>query len=131
MSLLEWRREYAIGIPGIDYEHRELINLINQLHERLADEPSASEAEEFLGEVQALIASHFALEETEMRSRRYARYLEHKADHERLLDEIADISDDIHRHGFDAAELGQRLAEWFGVHFRTHDALLHKELGSN
>ena len=35
MSLLQWKSEYAIGIDAVDHEHRELIDLINTLHDSL------------------------------------------------------------------------------------------------
>lgn len=130
MSLLEWREDFAIGIAEVDHEHRELIGLINALHGRLAASGRGPDIGEFLGELYAQIAAHFALEETVMRSRRYAELLDHKADHERLLDEIREIMDGYELHGrYDAKTLGAALDGWFGEHFRTRDARLHAALG--
>lgn len=126
MSLLQWREYYSVGVPSVDHEHRELINMINDMYERMSQDAGQHEVEDFLGEVHSLISSHFALEEAEMREHGYSRFREHKADHERLLDEIRDIMDEVHERGFDPHDLGQRLASWFGIHFQTHDALLHK-----
>ena len=56
----------------------------------------------------------------------YADRATHKADHERLLDEIAGIMDDVYATGhYEAAELSAHMSAWFGEHFRTHDAWLH------
>ncbi len=33
MSLIAWREEFTIGLPDVDHEHRELIAMINALHE--------------------------------------------------------------------------------------------------
>lgn len=125
MSLLEWREYYSVGVDSVDHEHQELIHMINDMHEQMSQDAGMEEVENFLGEVHALISSHFALEEAEMRDHGYSRLREHKADHERLLDEIRDIMDEVHERGFDPDDLGRRLASWFGVHFQTHDALLH------
>ena len=35
MSLIEWKEEFSVGVPDVDHEHRELIALINQIHDRL------------------------------------------------------------------------------------------------
>ena len=35
MQLLQWKDEYSVGIDAVDYEHKELIDLINRLHEEL------------------------------------------------------------------------------------------------
>jgi hemerythrin len=127
MPLIEWQDNFAIGIPSVDYEHRELIDLINTLHAGLSRHASGEEIAGFLGEVDARIAAHFALEEKTMRDLKYDQYLDHKMDHERLLDQISDIGD-----AFEAgvyvdcgAQLAESLKAWFAEHFRTKDARLH------
>ena len=132
MTLLEWRDEFRIGIPEVDHEHQELIALINSLHARLVEPERRAGVAEFLGELHAQIAAHFALEEKIMRSRRYAEFAAHKQDHERLLDEIREIMDGYELHGrYDAASLGVALDGWFSEHFRTWDARLHAALGGS
>jgi hemerythrin-like metal-binding protein len=127
--LIEWRDEFETGIPDVDHEHRELIALVNRLPSVLDSKPTAP-ARRVLGDVYAAIAAHFALEERVMRESRYDEYLEHKDEHERLLDELRDLMDDweagmwVDREAFAA-----RVADWFAVHFRTRDARLHGRLG--
>lgn len=130
MPLIAWRPEFETGIPDVDHEHRELVNLINELHDRLSDNPSREEVEAFVGEVFAKIAAHFALEEAFMRRYGYDEYEEHKAEHEKLLDEIADIIDAVARGDYDnyREELSRRIHDWFVEHFRTKDARLHRSL---
>ena len=131
MPLMEWKDEYLVGVDSVDFEHRELIELINALHANLAESESESgeAVPAFLGEIYTKIAAHFALEEREMRVRGYDEYADHKADHERLLDEIREIMDDYELRGaFDEETLAARLGDWFGTHFRTKDARLHKHL---
>ncbi len=130
MPLLEWRDEFSIGIEGVDHEHRALIDLINRLHQELVGQKVTPRTGAFLGEVHAQIAAHFALEEQIMQQQRYADYTAHKVDHEILLDEIRDIMDACERGDYGAGPdaLGQRLADWFGQHFRSHDARFHRAL---
>ena len=130
MSLLQWKSEYAIGIEAVDHEHREMIDLINGLHDSLSEPETDITVAEFLGEIYAKIAAHFALEERVMRERGYDEFADHKGDHERLLDDIREIMDDYELRGaFDADTLAERLSDWFGTHFSTKDARLHKHLG--
>ena len=129
MSLIEWRDEYAIGIPSVDFEHQELIQLINDTYECLRHADSETTVLESLGEIYAKISAHFALEEKIMRERHYDQYQDHKDDHERLLDDIRDIMESYEEHGcFDQDSFGRQLRDWFGVHFKTKDARLHKYL---
>jgi len=131
MPLIEWREDFRLGVPAIDYEHMTLIQLLNDLHAGLENERDKDEVARFLGEVHAKIGAHFALEERLMRERGYDQFAEHKADHERLLDEIREIMDEVEADDTFAyeEELSRRLAAWFTVHFRTHDARLHRRLG--
>ncbi len=127
MALIEWRDEFSVGVPAVDHEHRELLELINDAHSGLGAGDDGVTA--FLGEIYVKIAAHFALEERIMRDRHYDQYREHKADHEKLLDDLRDIMDAYEiKHRYDEAQLAERLGSWFGLHFRTHDARLHKHL---
>jgi hemerythrin-like metal-binding protein len=129
VTLLLWQDNFSVGVAEVDHEHRELIGLINTLHSKLGGERSGDQVEAFLGEIHADVAAHFALEERVMRERHYDALLEHKADHERLLDQLRDMMD-AQAGGavLDDARFGSELAEWFSGHFRTHDARLHRAL---
>ena len=137
MALMEWKEDYRIGIAAVDHEHQELIALLNDLYDSLEGTVEAGAVADFLGEVFAQISAHFALEERVMAERGYDQFGEHKAQHELLLEEIRDIMDQqetSHPDGVWSGEelrvdLGGRLERWFGEHFRTHDARLHKKLG--
>ncbi len=131
MALIEWRSDFETGVPDVDHEHRELVDLINQLHDQMGGDAEPAEISAFLGEVFARISAHFALEESVMRKHQYDQYIEHKTDHEKLLDDIRDIMDD-----FDAGEyaaydeaLSSAVRDWFVDHFKTKDARLHNMLG--
>ncbi len=129
MKLIEWQEEFSLGIASVDHEHRELIELINSLHDTMRESSSTAAVLETLGEIYAQIASHFALEEKHMREHRYPAFNEHKQDHEALLDDLRDIMDEIEADGwFDEARLSQDMRRWFNEHFSTHDARLHSML---
>jgi hemerythrin len=130
MPLIEWKQEFALGVADVDHEHRELIDLINELYGHLERQDSAVSVEDFLGEIYAKISAHFALEEKIMRAHDYDQYGDHKSDHERLLDEIRDIMDAYEDDArFDKDALAACLSTWFTEHFKTKDARLHTHLG--
>lgn len=131
MTLIEWRPEFETGVAEVDHEHRELVDLINALHVEIGANAPKEVVRGFLGEVFAKISAHFALEETVMRKHRYDEYAAHKAEHEKLLDDIRDIMD---AHESDVfvdyeAALGRAVRDWFVDHFKTKDARLHRILG--
>lgn len=132
MALLQWKDQYSVGIEAVDHEHRELIDLINRLHEEFTTKRSKDAVEAFFGDLFRGISAHFALEERFMRERGYGALPQHKADHERLLDEIRDIMEMARESdSLGQAELARRLDAWFSRHFETHDAALHKALGAH
>jgi hemerythrin-like metal-binding protein len=130
MTLLQWKPDYTLGIPSVDYEHRELIALINAVYGHMAESADPAIVEAGLEDIYAGIAAHFALEERIMRAAAYAEYTAHKESHEQLLDAIRDLMD-----GYAAdpeqgrKDLERELSDWFHGHFATFDARLHGHLG--
>jgi hemerythrin len=131
MASISWKDEYRIGIPAVDHEHRELIAQINEILAQAQQPELGAEVVDCLGELHASISAHFALEENVMRERNYDGYTDHKADHERLLDDIHDLTDEADDPlGLDLEGFSERLSQWFLGHFSSHDARLHKRLGT-
>ena len=132
MSLIDWREEFSVGVVEVDYEHQELIDLINRLHRSVQEGVTRAQVVNGLGEIYAQIASHFALEEKVMQEARYPAFREHKMDHEALLDDLRDIMDEVEDDGeFDEQRLSIDLDRWFSDHFRIHDAKLHRSEGAH
>ena len=129
MPLIEWKQEFNTGIEDIDYDHQELVELINTLYSILLTEPSKLTIGEFLGEIYARISAHFALEEQIMLAQDYDEYQDHKDDHERLLDDIRNIMEEFEDSAnFDAEVFSRHLGTWFIDHFKTKDMRFHKHL---
>ena len=130
MSLINWRDEFSVGVDAVDHEHREMIELINDLDDVMGKNADHADVVRSLGEIYARIAAHFALEEKIMRDVRYTSFEPHKQDHEFLLDELSEVIDSVDADGrYDREDLSRTLDRWFSDHFRTHDAKLHRELG--
>lgn len=130
MGLLHWEKRYSVGIEAVDHEHRELVELINRLHEQAKVQGSKVAVLGFFGDLYKAVSAHFALEERFMREKHYDELGAHKGDHERLLDEIRDMMEDYEINDLFAEQvLAQRLDAWFSRHFESHDARLHRALG--
>ena len=127
MTLIKWREEYCTGISGVDYEHEELIESINSIYEMLDDSSDKTGIINCLGDIYGSVSSHFALEERWMEQNNYDDYDAHRKDHEHLLDDIGEITDEVEAtQELNADKLRQRLNDWFLTHFKTHDARLHQ-----
>ncbi len=127
MELISWSDKYTTGIAGVDSEHAELIATINRFYSGLAHSVDKNELINILNDIYGAIHAHFMLEENIMRKHGYDEYEQHKRDHARLLDDLRDIALNLeHSADYDELQLKKILSEWFLVHFKTHDARLHK-----
>ena len=126
MALIEWREEFCTGIPGVDFEHEELINQVNSIYALIDKKVDKENVIDGLGDIYGSISAHFALEEQMMEKHGYDQFKEHQADHERLLDDIRDITDEFEAATeLDDQKFKQKLNDWFQLHFKTHDSRLH------
>jgi len=126
MALIKWHEEFCTGVPGVDYEHEELIHEINEIYALIDNNADKENVIDKLGDIYGNISAHFALEEHMMEKHHYDLFKEHQADHERLLDEIQDIREEFESAAaLDTEKFKQKLNNWFQLHFSTHDARLH------
>lgn len=130
MPFIDWRKDYEIGIGAIDHEHRELIDLINEMHAGMAGDASPEAVAGFLGELYTQVSSHFALEERMMRDAHYDAFDAHKAEHEELLESIHELMDSYgvgETFDFDDRIAGTFRA-WFEHHMKGADGRLYRFL---
>jgi len=120
---ITWTDDFLIGIAELDYEHKSLIDSINELHRELADHDETDKIEATLGEIHARMQAHFALEEHYMLEHDYDGYIGHKKEHEMLLDEYTrkmihfennPVIDDRHN-------MGESLNNWIIEHILSSD----------
>ncbi|MDH5750595.1 MAG: bacteriohemerythrin [Rhodospirillales bacterium] len=127
MTAIPWKNEFETGIMSVDHDHDSLIQAINSLCERLESDLSEVAVLRQLDEIHALIEAHFAAEEKTMIDTDYSGYADHKQDHDRLLNDILDIMDQVKSgKSIDwVSLLGNLTAKWFSVHFSTLDKAFH------
>jgi hemerythrin-like metal-binding protein len=129
---IPWKESFKSGFPSIDDQHKHLISLINELFERLAENCPVEDMRYYLSDIHELIGFHFREEEALMRECQYAGFARHKADHDRLLQEIGDIRRTLTERSDSAekAALARTIDDWFSVHFRTYDKAFHELRGA-
>ncbi len=124
MSLACLKTDLRTGIQGLDYEHRELVGVMEEIcnnYERTEVTRSVSDR---FGELYAEASAHFALEEMFMRRKQYAGYDVHKADHEKLLDQMRSMMDSYEDGKCTNCNLSLHtcLEGWFAGHARYIDS---------
>src|SRR6516165_7768990 len=95
----DWNPAFDTGIPGIDYEHHQLVNMLNEIHHLIAERADSQKISDALAQFHRLASAHFALEERIMQDRKYPGLKGRRQTHYRLLDQVREIMD-----AFDAGD---------------------------
>ena len=115
---------FLLGIPKMDDDHRNMIELINRLDDQLQSAQHQTTIIDTFEELYSSSAKHFAYEEAIMRQRGDEEHEEHKADHRRLLDRVTICKSDYQCERMDNG-VPKGLANWLWNHIQSHDARLH------
>jgi hemerythrin len=127
MTAIPWRDEFKTGIMSVDHDHNSLIEAINDLCDRLESDIPEDRVFRRLGDIHALIETHFAEEEKSMLDTAFSGFPEHKLDHDLLLNDILQIMNRVKAEKFTdhISVLGKTATDWFSIHFPTLDKAFH------
>lgn len=130
---ISWSDEFLIGIEELDFEHRGLVDDINKLHRELLGQVDRERIEDTLGMIHSRMQAHFALEERVMQANGYVHYAEHKAEHERLLDEYAEYMTTLERDPTpgERTSIESVLREWIIDHILAYDKKMSQMIASS
>ena len=123
-TLVEWDARYAVGIPPIDEQHRELIDLTNKLYEAclMGDEAATVIFKQSIHKVVDYIKYHFSAEETMLQNIKYPDFISHKKEHEslvkRVLEDVQLFQQGKH---FIPNSFVRMLKEWILTHIAMSD----------
>jgi hemerythrin len=128
MSIVDLEQIPQVSLPFMNDDHRQEGRLLNELAEAVKGHRAGKVAvETVLHRLEALFEhtqEHFAREEEAMRKTGFPPYPMHKAEHDRLLEEME--SEETHfRETGDTARLwgyvSASVPEWFVSHIRSMD----------
>lgn len=120
MQPFEWTGSCSVGIPELDVQHRQLIELLAELRRcaHLAD--GATLAPAALQGVVDYAERHLQREELVLRVRGYPGYLDHKAEHDRYRQRVPSLQVQAGRRDL-AIRIANFLTEWWRSHILTSD----------
>ncbi|UPW18288.1 diguanylate cyclase [Agarivorans sp. TSD2052] len=132
MESFRWTSDFETGLTTVDQQHRNLIDLINQIGEQLTEQDTPSEAIESLSvELNRYVIEHFQEEETLMAVNRVDprhRKAHIKAHHE-FLAEVANLKVlDSNSQQEKVKHLLDYLIQWLAYHILGIDQVLAKQL---
>jgi hemerythrin len=91
MALIDWSDEHNVNVREIDDQHRQLVALVNHLHEAMKLRGGRDTIGRRLRDLILHTRIHFSTEERLMSENSYPDYLRHKAEHDELLRRVVDL----------------------------------------
>jgi hemerythrin-like metal-binding protein len=91
-KFFEWQDAYSVGNDEIDDQHRNLVSMVNHLHEHMKEDASMRlYVQIFLDELVSYVDYHFATEERAMKESHYPDFEAHKKVHDSLRTQVEDF----------------------------------------
>ena len=128
--------EYLTGIAVLDEQHKQLFRLTDQAQTLLKDQNMLykfDELKDILKGIREYTLSHFAEEETYMKSAAYPKLEEHLALHRQFMEDLTHIDEEAARVSLGTqdsilAELMNYLTEWLQRHIMLIDKAMVEEI---
>ncbi len=122
MALFTWNDSFNVNIKLFDSQHKQLFDLINQLH----DSMMVGKGKEIMGDVlKSLLTytkTHFAEEERQLKTHNYGDYDRQVKEHAIFVQQIADLQK---KHAEGNAAITQStlnfLRDWLLKHINVED----------
>jgi len=91
--MLKWSDNFSVGHLGIDEQHMELINIINDLVMYISEKNTEfSHLLDLVAKLDDYVAEHFKYEETLMAQNSYPEMEDHIAQHDGLRKKLEDLN---------------------------------------
>lgn len=91
MACFEWSDRFSVKIKEIDEQHKQLVDMINRLHDAMVAHKGRQVQQEIVGEMAAYAVFHFETEEKYMRRFSYPEYEGHRQEHGKFAEEVAEL----------------------------------------
>lgn len=131
MTLVNWSTNLSINVVRYDEQHKELVNLINELHEGMLNGSAHEAMGEILNRLTNYTVTHFKDEEEWMAQYNYPKYIEHKNSHEQLVEQVKVVVQK-HQAGMKInKEVLLFLKDWLNMHILDEDKEYGAYLNSN
>ena len=124
---IEWSDDLATGVSGIDSQHRELFQRINNLLDACKMGKGKAEVKNVIQFLDDYVVTHFAAEESYMQKHDYPGYAEHKAQHLVFMENFAKLKAHFEKDGpgvLLVVEANHLIVEWLKEHIRKIDRAL-------
>jgi hemerythrin len=122
LALITWKESYNVGIATVDAQHRQLVALINELHDGMRNGVANEMLSKVFDRLVKYTETHFSDEEAMLTAQRYPNLPAHKEQHAKFTKSVRDLAAD-YRAGRVALSLPVMtfLKNWLTTHILDSD----------
>lgn len=129
MSLVIWNPAWETGIELIDQQHQALLAQFEALLVAIRAEQSEAQIPELLAFLAMYVESHFSMEETHMQATHYQGFPGHKAIHDAMRLQVANLLTGVKENpGMLTEEVVNFLTNWLLHHINEEDRIMARHL---
>lgn len=88
MTFTKWTDDLSIGIPELDEEHKQWLEILNELHDAMSDNSDAEIIQDIIKRMLEYAVMHLTHEEMHMLEHKYHLYESHREKHNRLIHKV-------------------------------------------
>jgi len=122
MPLISWKESYGVNIKEIDEQHKQLVAMINELHDAMVKQQAKEVLGKILDKLINYTATHFATEEKYMQQHGYPGYAEHKAKHDKMTAKVLSLKKEWQAgRATLTIEVSKFLKDWLDKHILGTD----------
>ncbi len=129
MTILTWNPAWETGIPLIDDQHRQLLGQFESLLVAIHENRPEERVPGLLTFLSDYVNTHFSTEEDHMRATRYPGYVGHKAIHDDMRTQVAQL---VEGYCEDHSVMNEGvlifLTDWLIGHIQEHDRQMAQHL---
>lgn len=122
MAYFDWADDLVIDNGPIDVDHRQLVDLVNQLHTATTEGRGIDVVDGILNDLIRYTKDHLQREEALMASLQFPQLAQHKVHHDRFTERIEGLKQKYDAGSITvAAQLSTVLRDWLSLHIRRSD----------
>ena len=122
MGFITWTDELSVGLDEIDDQHKELVKMINQFYDDIANKSSTDNIVALIGKMADYTVYHFKTEEDYFANFNYEFTEEHKQAHAGFVSKVLDVQEKIRSGKLVVSfEITGFLRDWLREHIMGSD----------
>ncbi|OGV89572.1 MAG: hemerythrin [Melioribacter sp. RIFOXYB12_FULL_38_5] len=122
MALINWNETYSVKVKEIDVQHKKLVNIINELHDKMKEGKGKEVVEKLLAELLDYTVFHFSFEEKLLNINNYPDHKTHAKLHADLMEQVQVFRNKVKSgNSLLSLELMNFLKKWLVEHILDSD----------